>query len=91
MPSLIVLHAINALVGCLCSAILGLTTNAIIVKGRINPSLPNDIESTGMGMLMWAGCGGIVDMLLLLCLISTNTFRRTEVCMYCDPRRRDRH
>lgn len=77
---LVTLHVLNVLVGSLCIAILGLTTHSIVVKDRADDLIPSRIKSTGIGMLMWAGCGGVVDMLLLLCLISAKAFRRNEVC-----------
>ena len=64
-----VLHALNMAVGSLCIAVLGLATHAIVVKDKVDPLLPSNMSSAGLGMLMWAGCGGIVDMLLFLCLI----------------------
>lgn len=73
--SLLLLHVLNGLVGSLCIAILGLTTHAIVIKDQVDPLLPGNITSTGMGMLMWAGCGGIVDMLLFLGLISGKSAR----------------
>lgn len=63
------LHALNIVVGSLCIAVLGLATHAIVVKDKLDPLLPSNMSSVGLSMLMWAGCGGIVDMLLFLCLI----------------------
>ena len=63
------LHILNIVVGSLCIAVLGLATHAIVVKDKLDPLLPGNMSSAGLGMLMWAGCGGIVDMLLFLCLI----------------------
>ncbi|KAL5423266.1 hypothetical protein PMIN06_006176 [Paraphaeosphaeria minitans] len=76
---LILLHVLNVLVGSLCIAILGPTTHSIVVKDRVDSLIPSGVESTGMGLLMWVGCGGIVNMLLLLCLISAKGFRRNEL------------
>ncbi|KAF2437976.1 hypothetical protein P171DRAFT_177349 [Karstenula rhodostoma CBS 690.94] len=76
---LITLHLLNVLVGSLCITILGLTTRSVVVKDKVDSLIPSRTRSTGMGMLMWAGCGGIVDMLLLLCLISAKAFRRNEL------------
>jgi hypothetical protein len=78
---LTLLHVLNALVGCLCISILGLATNSIVVKDRVDGLIPSSVKSTGMGLLMWAGCGGIVDMLLLLCLISAKGLRQNKVCI----------
>lgn len=77
---LIVLHALNASIGILCIAVLGLAAHAIIVKDKVDRVLPRDVVSTGLGMLMWAGCGGVVDMVFLLGLISTREFRQNTVC-----------
>jgi hypothetical protein len=82
---LIMLHVLNALVGSLCISILGLATNSIVVKDRVDGLIPSSVKSTGMSLLMWAGCGGVVDMLLLLCLISAKGFRRNEVCIRLGP------
>lgn len=59
---LILLHVLNVLVGSLCAAILGLTTYGIVVKDRVDDLIPNSVKPTGIDLLMWAGCGGIVDM-----------------------------
>lgn len=79
----ILLHVLNILVGSLCVAILGLTTYGIVVKERVDDLIPSSVKPIGIDLLMWAGCGGIVDMVLLLCLISAKSFRRNEVGQPC--------
>ncbi|KAF2801068.1 hypothetical protein K505DRAFT_331162 [Melanomma pulvis-pyrius CBS 109.77] len=74
--TLIVLHVLNVIIGSLCIVVLGLTAHSIVVKDRANPPLPSNIKDTSTGMLIWAGCGGIVDMLLFLCLLSAKPLRR---------------
>lgn len=71
---LFTLHALNLLVGILCIAILGLTTYSIILNDRV--SVPEDVEGTSMGMLMWPGAGGVVDMLLFLGILIAGEKRR---------------
>lgn len=73
------LHVLNIVVGSLCVAVLGLTTHAIVVKDKLDPLLPGNMKSVGIGMLMWAGCGGIVDMLLFLFLITAEPLGRKVV------------
>jgi len=77
--TLILLHILNILIGCLCIAILGLTVHTIIVKDRIETSIPKHVKSTEIPMLMWAGCGGIVDMLLFLGLLVARPFPKNAV------------
>ncbi|ORY14913.1 hypothetical protein BCR34DRAFT_509187 [Clohesyomyces aquaticus] len=60
----VTLYALNFLIGALCTSILGLTSHSIVVKDRLEFYLPPNIKSIGIGVLMWAGVGGIVDMLL---------------------------
>ncbi|OAG08636.1 uncharacterized protein CC84DRAFT_1203961 [Paraphaeosphaeria sporulosa] len=76
--SILLLHVLNVVVGCLCITILGLTTHSIVVKDRINELIPVRADSIGIRMLMWAGSGGVVDMFLLLCL-SAKAFRRHQL------------
>jgi hypothetical protein len=42
------LHVLNALVGSLCISILGLATNSIVVKDRVDGLIPSSVKSTGM-------------------------------------------
>ena len=74
------LHFLNVLIGCLCIAVLGLTTHSIVLDDQLDNLIPRDIKDTGVGMLMWAGCGGIVDMLLFLCLLCAKPFCDITVC-----------
>jgi hypothetical protein len=87
--TIITLHFLNVLIGCLCIAVLGLTTHGIVLSDRIDPLISKNIKDTGVGMLMWAGCGGIVDMLLFLCIFRTKPFHlntvRTSILCYCVP------
>jgi hypothetical protein len=78
--TIITLHFLNVLIGCLCIAILGLTTHSIVLSDRIDPLISKNIKDTGLSMLMWAGCGGIVDMLLFLCIFRTKPFHLNTVC-----------
>ena len=75
----ILLHILNIVIGCLCIAILGLTVHAIILKDRIETSIPQSVKSTEIPMLMWAGCGGIVDMLLFFGLLIARPFPKNAV------------
>ncbi|USP81346.1 hypothetical protein yc1106_08620 [Curvularia clavata] len=56
------LHVLNILIGTLCATVLGLTARSIIVKHRVDDVVPKSVKTVGTSMLMWAGCGGIVDM-----------------------------
>jgi len=75
--SVLALHGLNVIIGCLCIAILGLTAHCIVVKDRIDALLPSNTKSTGTAMLMWAGCGGIVDMALFFSLAVAKPLRKT--------------
>ncbi|KAF1829819.1 hypothetical protein BDW02DRAFT_132797 [Decorospora gaudefroyi] len=54
-------HILNALIGCLCIAILGL---AVTLEEDMEAFLPSNMKGTGMMFLFWPGCGVVVDMLL---------------------------
>ncbi|KAF1980442.1 hypothetical protein BU23DRAFT_625866 [Bimuria novae-zelandiae CBS 107.79] len=82
MKTLVGLHVLNALIGSLCIVILGLATHSILVKDKVDQLLPNNVKSTGLGMLMWAGCGGVVDMILFLCLMSPKSLRHKAICIH---------
>ncbi|KAK5727729.1 hypothetical protein LTR17_012491 [Elasticomyces elasticus] len=60
------LHALNAIVGCLCIAILELSIHSIILNDQVEPPESLDVQGTALGMLMWPGAGGVVDCLLFL-------------------------
>ncbi|KAK3626604.1 hypothetical protein LTR56_019670 [Elasticomyces elasticus] len=74
------LHALNAMVGCLCIAMLGLATHSITLNDRFEPPESLDVQGTAMGMLMWPGAGGMVDFLLFLCVLvaGERRFRSTR-------------
>ncbi|KAK5722026.1 hypothetical protein LTR17_014530 [Elasticomyces elasticus] len=70
------LHALNAIIGCICVALLGLATHSIILNDRIEPPESSDVQGTAMGMLMWPGAGGVVDFLLFLFVLVAGERRR---------------
>ncbi|KAK3628357.1 hypothetical protein LTR56_018625 [Elasticomyces elasticus] len=70
------LHALNAIIGCLCIAILGLATHSIILNDQVELLESLDVQGTGMGMLMWPGAGGVVDFLLFLFVLIAGKRRR---------------
>ncbi|KAK5693115.1 hypothetical protein LTR97_010591 [Elasticomyces elasticus] len=73
---LFTLHALNAVVGSLCIAILGLATHSIILNDQVEPLESLDVQGTAMGMLMWPGAGGVVDCLLFLLVLVAGEGRR---------------
>lgn len=77
---LLVLHSLNLLIGFLCITILGLTSHGIIIKDRLDFYLPANVKTTGISLLMWAGVGGTVDMLLFAaCLLFGPIRKQTSV------------
>ena len=66
---LLLLQLLNLLVGCVCICILALAAHSTILKDHNEPPSTLNVKGTGVGMLFWAGCGGIVDMLLFLGLL----------------------
>ncbi|CAN9360517.1 unnamed protein product [Alternaria alternata] len=66
----ILIHILNALIGGLCIAILGLTAHAVALKDELDSILPSSVKKTDMTFLFWPGCGGLVDMLLFILLWS---------------------
>jgi hypothetical protein len=62
------IHILNALIGCLCIAILGLTAHCVALKDKLESRMPSNMKDTGMTFLFWPGCGGLVDMLLFISL-----------------------
>ncbi|KAK3116259.1 hypothetical protein LTR53_003563 [Teratosphaeriaceae sp. CCFEE 6253] len=64
---LYLLHLLNALIACLCIAILGLATRSIIQEGKLD--VPTSVDGVSLGLLMWPGCGGVVDFLLFLFIL----------------------
>ena len=81
----LVLHVLNIVIGCLCAVILGLTAHSIIIKNRIDSDIPEATKSTSISMLMWAGCGGVLDMLLFLALCSIKPFRKNGLWVIHEP------
>jgi hypothetical protein len=75
------LHVLNALIGCLCIAVLGLTAHAVALKDEFDSILPSAVKATGMTFLFWPGCGGMVDMLLFILLWKLTPWEQGLVCL----------
>ncbi|RYN26558.1 hypothetical protein AA0112_g8235 [Alternaria arborescens] len=80
----ILIHILNALIGGLCIAILGLTAHAVALKDDLDSILPSSVKKTGMTFLFWPGCGGLVDMLLFILLWSLTPWEQGLVCLSLD-------
>ncbi|KAH6638165.1 hypothetical protein C7974DRAFT_390986 [Boeremia exigua] len=64
----IAIHTISVCVGCLSLTILGLVANGVELKDQLEYAAPSDLRSTGLSLLFWPACGGIVDCCLFLFL-----------------------
>ncbi|KAH7138139.1 hypothetical protein B0J11DRAFT_513664 [Dendryphion nanum] len=64
-----ILQILNLLIGMLSTAVLGLAIHTIILKDRFDPILPQNVKGTSLGLLMWPGVGGIVDMVLFIAVL----------------------
>jgi len=74
------LHILNAIVGCFCAAVLGLTTRALILASRLTPQASLHVQGIGVGLLMWPGAGGVVDTLLFLGILVAGEKRNFVRC-----------
>jgi predicted lysophospholipase L1 biosynthesis ABC-type transport system permease subunit len=73
------IHALNALIGCLCIVVLGLTAHGSALEDELESILPSSVKKTGMTFLFWPGCGGLVDMLLFIVLWNLTPWEQGSV------------
>jgi hypothetical protein len=76
----ILIHTLNALIGCLCIVVIGLTAHGITLKDELERTIPFSVKDTGMSFLFWPGCGGLVDMLLFILLWNLTPWEQGSVC-----------
>jgi hypothetical protein len=74
------IHILNALIGGLCIALLSLTANCVALKDELESFMPSSVKSTGMTIIFWPGCGGLVDILLFVFLWKMAPWETGSVC-----------
>ncbi|OAL44119.1 hypothetical protein IQ07DRAFT_685149 [Pyrenochaeta sp. DS3sAY3a] len=64
----LLLHILNATIGALCVAVLGLVAHSTILKDELESyiTLTPNVHAISMSLLFWPGVGGVVDMLLFI-------------------------
>lgn len=70
---------LNGLIGCICIAVLGLTTHSVVLKQGLENEMPTNVKGTGMSLLFWPGAGGLVDMVLFYILWSLTPIHEESV------------
>lgn len=66
----LLLHVLNATIGVLSIAVLGLVTHSTISKDELESYIRPNVKTISMSLLFWPGVGGIVDMILFIFLWS---------------------
>ncbi|KAF1932213.1 uncharacterized protein M421DRAFT_416940 [Didymella exigua CBS 183.55] len=75
----VAVHTVSALVACLSIVILVLTIHSVSLKDRLDYAVTPPLRRTGMSILFWPACGGLVDCCLFLFLWIRSPFYPTQV------------
>ena len=88
--STIVIHTANAGVLCISVAVLGLVAHCVSLKDKLDYEVPAELKSTGMSLLFWPACGGIIDFCLFIFLWFKTTSKNDHVSHLPQSERKSR-